>query len=125
MCDNITGKLSGVYYLTYGQNRFEEKNHSKIFWNKIKIMLPDYEQYKDWLKKINICWIYREYSHSRPKRCREINNRSFPTKRYSKTKSSPPNRNTPLYPLLIEGKVMPIHPPFSGRLTQISTYYLE
>jgi predicted metal-dependent hydrolase len=28
-----------------------EKNHTKEFWAKIKLMLPDYEKYKEWLKK--------------------------------------------------------------------------
>jgi len=28
-----------------------EKNHTKEFWVKIKLLLPDYEKHKDWLKK--------------------------------------------------------------------------
>ncbi|RUM29735.1 MAG: M48 family peptidase [Aquifex sp.] len=28
-----------------------EKNHSKEFWNKVKLLMPDYEKYKNWLKK--------------------------------------------------------------------------
>jgi len=29
----------------------EEKNHTKSFWNKVKILMPDYEKHKDWLRK--------------------------------------------------------------------------
>ncbi len=29
----------------------EEKNHSKSFWNKVKLLMPDYEKQKDWLKE--------------------------------------------------------------------------
>ena len=39
------------YVVVHELAHLEEKNHSKRFWNKIKIMLPDYEQYKDWLKE--------------------------------------------------------------------------
>ena len=39
------------YVIVHELAHLEEKNHSKRFWNKIKIMLPDYEQYKDWLKE--------------------------------------------------------------------------
>ncbi len=28
-----------------------EKNHSKEFWKKVKLFMPDYEKYKDWLKE--------------------------------------------------------------------------
>jgi len=28
----------------------EEKNHTKSFWNKVKLLMPDYEKYKVWLK---------------------------------------------------------------------------
>lgn len=39
------------YVVVHELAHLEEKNHSKRFWNKIKIMQPDYEQYKDWLKE--------------------------------------------------------------------------
>ena len=28
-----------------------EKNHSKQFWNKVQIILPDYKEYRNWLKQ--------------------------------------------------------------------------
>lgn len=28
-----------------------EKNHSKSFWNKVRLLLPDYKKHRDWLKK--------------------------------------------------------------------------
>ncbi|MDI6744249.1 MAG: SprT family zinc-dependent metalloprotease [Thermodesulfovibrionales bacterium] len=39
------------YVVVHELAHLEEKNHSKKFWNKIKIMMPDYEHYKDWLKE--------------------------------------------------------------------------
>ena len=39
------------YVVVHELAHLEEKNHSKAFWNKVKIMLLDYEQYKDWLKE--------------------------------------------------------------------------
>lgn len=39
------------YVVVHELAHLEENNHSKRFWNKIKIMLPDYEQYKEWLKE--------------------------------------------------------------------------
>jgi hypothetical protein len=30
---------------------FEEKNHGKAFWGKVKMLMPDYEKNKDWLNK--------------------------------------------------------------------------
>ena len=39
------------YVVVHELAHLEEKNHSKTFWNKIKIMQPDYEQHKDWLKE--------------------------------------------------------------------------
>ena len=35
------------YVVVHELAHLEEKNHSKTFWNKIKIMQPDYEQHKD------------------------------------------------------------------------------
>jgi len=28
-----------------------EKNHSKSFWNKVRLLLPDYKKQREWLKK--------------------------------------------------------------------------
>ena len=39
------------YVVVHELAHLEEKNHSKTFWNKIKIMQPDYEQHKNWLKE--------------------------------------------------------------------------
>lgn len=39
------------YVVVHELAHLEEKNHSERFWNKIKTMLPDYMQYKDWLKE--------------------------------------------------------------------------
>lgn len=39
------------YVVVHELAHLEEKNHSKAFWNKVRIMLPDYEQYRDWLKE--------------------------------------------------------------------------
>ena len=39
------------YVVVHELAHLEEKNHSKRFWNKIKIMLSDYEQHKEWLKE--------------------------------------------------------------------------
>jgi len=39
------------YVIIHELVHLEEKNHSKNFWNKIKVLLPDYEKYEEWLKK--------------------------------------------------------------------------
>lgn len=39
------------YVVVHELAHLEEKNHSKAFWNKVRIMLPDFEQYKEWLKE--------------------------------------------------------------------------
>ncbi|MBI4687875.1 MAG: M48 family metallopeptidase [Nitrospirae bacterium] len=39
------------YVVIHELAHLEERNHSKKCWNKVKIMLPDYEQYKEWLKE--------------------------------------------------------------------------
>ena len=39
------------YVVVHELAHLEEKNHSKRFWNKTKIMLPDYERHKEWLKE--------------------------------------------------------------------------
>ncbi|HOK80499.1 MAG TPA: SprT family zinc-dependent metalloprotease [bacterium] len=48
----IMAPLSVVdYVVVHELVHIEEKNHTKIFWNKVKALLPNYEQSKDWLKK--------------------------------------------------------------------------
>lgn len=39
------------YVVVHELAHIEQKNHSKYFWNKVKIMLPDYGQYRRWLKE--------------------------------------------------------------------------
>lgn len=39
------------YVVIHELVHLEEKNHSKKFWNKIKVIMPDYEKYDKWLKK--------------------------------------------------------------------------
>lgn len=39
------------YVVIHELVHLEEKNHGKEFWNKVKVMMPDYEKYRDWLKK--------------------------------------------------------------------------
>jgi predicted metal-dependent hydrolase len=39
------------YVVVHELAHIEEKNHSRDFWNKVKIMLPDYEQHREWLKE--------------------------------------------------------------------------
>ncbi|MBI5042923.1 MAG: M48 family metallopeptidase [Nitrospirae bacterium] len=39
------------YVVVHELAHLEENNHSKRFWNKVKIMMPDYKQYKNWLKE--------------------------------------------------------------------------
>lgn len=39
------------YVVVHELVHLEEKNHSKIFWIKVKMLLPNYETYKDWLKE--------------------------------------------------------------------------
>ncbi len=38
------------YVIVHELVHLEEKNHSKSFWNKVKILMPDYMRHKDWLK---------------------------------------------------------------------------
>ncbi len=38
------------YLVVHELAHVEEKNHSKSFWNKVKEMLPDYEQQRKWLR---------------------------------------------------------------------------
>lgn len=39
------------YVVIHELVHLEEKNHTKKFWNKIKVLMPDYEKYDKWLKK--------------------------------------------------------------------------
>ena len=48
----IMAPLSVIdYVVVHELAHLEEHNHSKRFWDKVKIMLPDYKQYKKWLKE--------------------------------------------------------------------------
>lgn len=38
------------YVVTHELVHLEEKNHGRDFWIKVKMLMPDYEKYKDWLK---------------------------------------------------------------------------
>ena len=46
------------YVVVHELAHIEEKNHSKKFWGKVKIMLPDYEKHKNWLKENEWTLIY-------------------------------------------------------------------
>ena len=39
------------YVVVHELVHLEEKNHSKSFWIKVKMLMPDYEKHKDWLKR--------------------------------------------------------------------------
>ncbi|WP_252379520.1 M48 family metallopeptidase [Desulfovulcanus ferrireducens] len=39
------------YVVVHELVHLEERNHSKKFWDKVKVIMPGYEKYKDWLKK--------------------------------------------------------------------------
>jgi len=48
----IMAPLPGVdYVVVHELVHLEEKNHSKSFWTKVKMLMPDYEKHKDWLKR--------------------------------------------------------------------------
>jgi len=48
----IMAPLSVVdYVVVHELVHLKEKNHSKTFWNKVKILMPNYEKHNDWLKK--------------------------------------------------------------------------
>lgn len=38
------------YVIVHELVHLKEKNHTEAFWDKVKILMPDYERYKDWLK---------------------------------------------------------------------------
>jgi len=39
------------YVVIHELVHLEEKNHTKAFWDKIKMLMPNYEKHKDWLQK--------------------------------------------------------------------------
>lgn len=39
------------YVVIHELVHLDEKNHSRAFWNRVKMLMPDYEKHKDWLKK--------------------------------------------------------------------------
>ncbi len=38
------------YVVVHELVHLEEKNHSKLFWDKVKMLMPDYKKHKIWLK---------------------------------------------------------------------------
>lgn len=50
----IMAPLSVIdYVVVHELAHIEIKNHSKAFWNKVKVLMPDYEKHKEWLTKNN------------------------------------------------------------------------
>jgi len=39
------------YVVIHELVHLEEKNHTRAFWNKVKMLMPGYKKYKDWLKE--------------------------------------------------------------------------
>lgn len=39
------------YVVIHELVHLEEKNHTKAFWDRVKMLMPNYEKYKGWLKK--------------------------------------------------------------------------
>ena len=39
------------YVVVHELVHLDEKNHSKNFWNKVKMLMPSYEKHREWLKK--------------------------------------------------------------------------
>lgn len=39
------------YVVVHELVHLEEKSHTKFFWNKVKILMPDYEKHKEWIKR--------------------------------------------------------------------------
>lgn len=39
------------YVIIHELAHLEHKNHSKVFWNSVKVMYPNYEKARDWLKR--------------------------------------------------------------------------
>jgi hypothetical protein len=48
----IMAPLSVIdYVVVHELVHIEEKNHSKSFWRKVKVLMPDYEKHHQWLKE--------------------------------------------------------------------------
>ena len=48
----IMAPLSVIdYVVVHELAHIEEKNHSKRFWRKVKVLMPDYEKHHQWLKE--------------------------------------------------------------------------
>jgi len=48
----IMAPLSVVdYVVVHELVHLEERNHTKFFWTKVKMLIPEYEKYKQWLKE--------------------------------------------------------------------------
>jgi predicted metal-dependent hydrolase len=48
----IMAPLSVIdYVVVHELAHIEEKNHGKWFWTKVKVLMPDYEKYHQWLKE--------------------------------------------------------------------------
>jgi len=48
----IMAPLSVIdYVVVHELVHLEERNHTKFFWTKVKMLIPDYEKYKEWLKE--------------------------------------------------------------------------
>jgi predicted metal-dependent hydrolase len=48
----IMAPLSVVdYVVVHELVHLEERNHTKFFWTKVKMLIPEYEKYKKWLKE--------------------------------------------------------------------------
>ncbi len=39
------------YVVVHELVHLEERNHNKTFWSKVKMLMPDYEKHREWLKK--------------------------------------------------------------------------
>ena len=39
------------YVIVHELVHLDEKNHSRAFWNKVKMLMTDYKKYQEWLKK--------------------------------------------------------------------------
>lgn len=48
----IMAPLSVIdYVVVHELVHLEEKNHGKVFWTKVKMLMPDYKKHEEWLKK--------------------------------------------------------------------------
>jgi predicted metal-dependent hydrolase len=39
------------YVVVHELVHLDEKNHTKFFWSKVKMLIPDYEKHKEWIKR--------------------------------------------------------------------------